>query len=41
MALEHMRKMKVKHSKPMMVTKETTLTNDWKKGKKFHFKSQN
>ncbi len=34
-------KMKVKHSKPMGVTKETTLSTDWKKGKKFKFHEQN
>lgn len=39
-ALEKARKMVVKHASPMSVTKETTLTNDWKKGKKFHFRAQ-
>lgn len=40
-ALQNAKKMKVKHSKPFEVKKEMTLTNDWKKGRKFHFKEQN
>lgn len=36
-ALDKAKKMNVKHSSPMKVTKHTTLTNDWKKGKKFKF----
>lgn len=41
-ALDRMKKLRVKSmGKPYDVKKETTLTNDWKKGKKFHFSEQN
>lgn len=40
-ALDKAKKLSVKSSKPYIISKEMTLTNDWKKGRKFHLKEQN